>query len=75
MEHLVRIPGPVARQIKIEYQRKTVIIQHGLQTIERTHDSSTALWECLYTFYPIAEFLSPIEVIGLTFLNKQFKLD
>jgi hypothetical protein len=75
MEHLVRIPGPIARQIRIEYQRKTVIIQHGLQTIERTHDSSTALWECLYTFYPIAEFLSPIEVIGLTFLNKQFKLD
>jgi hypothetical protein len=29
----------------------------------------------LYTFYPIAEFLSPIEVIGLAYLHKDFKLD
>ena len=75
MEHLLENVGPLARQIKIDYLSGKVIIKHRSQVIERTHDNSTALWECLYTFYPIAEFLSPIEVIGLAYLHKDFKLD
>ena len=75
MEYLLVKVGPIARQIKRDYLRSQVIIHRRLQAIERTHDNSTALWECLYTFYPIAEFLSPIEIIGLAYLHKNFKLD
>ena len=74
MQLLVLYPGPVAKQLRLNYLTNKVKIQQS-QAIARTHGNSTALWECLYTFYPIAEFLSPIEIIGLAYLHKNFKLD
>lgn len=66
--------GPIARVIKIDYLRRQVIIQRS-KAEARTHDVSQPIWECLHTFYPIAEFLAPIEVIGLAKLHRNFKLD
>ena len=74
MQWLDLYPGPVAKELRLNYLTNKVKIQQS-QAIARTHDNSTALWECLHTFYPIAEFLSPIEIIGLGYLNKDFKLD
>jgi hypothetical protein len=74
MEYLMLNTGPLARQTKIDYLRRQVKIQRS-EAVARTHDVSSALWECLHTFYPIAEFLAPIEVIGLAKLHKNFKLD
>jgi len=74
MSRLVPIPGPEAIQIRLSYLSSKVKIKHT-QSITRTHDNTTALWECLHIFYPIAEFLSPIEIIGLAYLHKDFKLD
>jgi len=74
MECIIRKPGLLAQEMKIEYLCKQVRINRS-NAFARTDDNSTALWEILYTFYPIAEFLAPIEVIGLAYLHKKFKLD
>lgn len=60
--------GEIATIIRREYLSRQVLIPF---TRPELLDSHRSVWRALYVFYPIAEFLSPVEVLNLTSIHRQ----
>ena len=69
---LVTNPGKVAREIRDVYIANQVEMQSTPN--ERTI-SETSRMKSMILFYPIAEFLSPLEVIKLSTIHRHLNQD
>jgi hypothetical protein len=69
---LVTNPGKIAREIRDVYIANQVVIQ---TTPNERIISETSGMKCFILFYPIAEFLSPVEVIKLSTIHRHLNQD
>ena len=64
------ISGPIAEEIRRIYLAKQVLTS---PTQTELSDTLTSVFKSLDVFYPIAEYLSPVEVINLTKVHKRLR--
>jgi len=60
--------GDLAAIIRQEYLSKKVLIPLSRPEL---FDSNRSIWRALHVFYPIAEYLSPVEILNLTTIHRQ----